>query len=909
MSIGKRILDDLYVHLSAIDSLAEQHRERVERALDACPAAADSRPNVAKLNLRSGQLSLLLYRDFETIPFPELDASWVFSPEDQRSPKFRTYRDSLNPPVLHRKELLVGKDHPQRASWSELSKTAESLGLFDDTTSIGFRLNWDRRIAEKGFRFDGISFVPLANREGLTESLESQPLEWGTEIRRYLTALSRTTISAPIQLLVRHALLSRSTSFFDYGCGRGDDIAALRSQGIEANGWDPHYRPDESKREADVVNLGFVVNVIEDPAERVDALTGAFALTRGVLAIGVMLHSNDTPGRPYRDGFLTSRSTFQKYFRKPELKDWIEQGLNREAFLVGPGIAFVFKDDRLEQQFLDSRYRSRSISQRLLSASAREAIRRAREARTAERQERNRQRQLAVETKRQERLAAQLLTEAQRTQRADTRRKLALERLEERRALRHARAAAKQEVEEAIRRVLDGVWAVALSLGRFPESEEEACEIDFEGLRGGLKGVIRTLSATYPTELLQAARDARIDDLRVMFAIRQFERKAPYKGLEPRLQRDVRAFFGDYQTALASGLHLLRLAADSSELGRASEEASSRGLGWLEPGHSLQLHISLVERLPAVLRAYVWCGLVLWGDTQGVDLIKIHVGSGKLTLLECEGFEASPLPTLMRRIKVNLRKLDYQVFEYGTVEHPAKPVYLKSRYLSEEFSNYEEQVRFDEALAATGLLDNSAYGPSREEADTFFALRRLEIVNLALRASQSIPDLDEPCGGRFTFRQLIECGETQRRLSIPNRPVQPATYNALYLLATKILDPVCEYFGPIELTYGFCSSHLAKQIKARIAPELDQHAGCELNRRGKLVCARGGAACDFLVRDEDMEDVAKWIIEHLPFDRLYFYGRDRPIHVSYSDSATRAAFRLVETATGRRVPRPFAICP
>jgi hypothetical protein len=907
--VGKRILDDLYVHLSAVDSLSEQHRKRIERALDACPATADNRPNVAKLNLRSGQLSLLLYRDFETVAFPELDASWVFAPEDLRSSKFRTYRDSLNPPVLHRKELLVGEDHPQRASWSELTKTAESLGLFDDTSSIGFRLNWDRRIAEKGFRFDGLGFVPLANREDLSESHERQTLEWGTEVRRYLTALSRTTISAPLQLLVRHALLSGSTTFFDYGCGRGDDIASLRSQGITADGWDPHYRPDEPRREADVVNLGFVVNVIEDPAERVDALTGAFALARGVLAIGVMLHANDVPGRPYRDGFLTSRSTFQKYFQQSEFKEWIEHVLNREAFLVGPGVAFVFKDDRLEQQFLDSRYRSRSVSQRLLSAGAREASRRAREALITERLEQSRQRQLALEAKRQERIAARLLTEAERTQRAEARRRLALERLEERRAFWLTRAAEKQEAEEAIRRVLDGVWAVALSLGRFPEGEEEACEIDLDGVRGGLKGVIRKLSETYPMELLAEARAARIDDLRVLFAIRQFERKAPYKRLEPRLQRDVRAFFGDYRTALASGLHLLRLAADTGELGRASEEASSRGLGWLEPGHSFQLHISLMERLPAVLRAYVWCGLVLWDDTAGVDLIKIHIGSGKLTLLQCEDFESSPLPTLKRRIKVNLRKLDYQVFEYGTREHPAQPIYLKSRYLSEEFPGYEGQVRFDEALAATGVLDNSAYGPSREEANAFLALRRLEVVNWDLRASQTIPGLDEPCGGRFTYRQLIECGETQRRLSIPNRPVQSATYNALYSLATKILDPVCEYFGPIELTYGFCSSHLAKQIKARIAPELDQHAACELNRRGALICARGGAACDFLVRDEDMEDVARWIIENLPFDRLYFYGRDRPIHVSYSESATRAAYRLVETVTGHRVPRPFVLCP
>lgn len=59
------------------------------------------------------------------------------------------------------------------------------------------------------------------------------------------------------------------TVVFDYGCGRGDDIAGLNEIGIQCTGWDPHYASENSISNADVVNLGFVVNVIEDPAERV----------------------------------------------------------------------------------------------------------------------------------------------------------------------------------------------------------------------------------------------------------------------------------------------------------------------------------------------------------------------------------------------------------------------------------------------------------------------------------------------------------------------------------------------------------------------------------------------------------------------------------------------------------------
>ena len=103
-------------------------------------------------------------------------------------------------------------------------------------------------------------------------------------------------------------------------------------------------------------------------------------------------------------------------------------------------------------------------------------------------------------------------------------------------------------------------------------------------------------------------------------------------------------------------------------------------------------------------------------------------------------------------------------------------------------------------------------------------------------------------------------------------------------LAANVLDPVIEYYGSIRLTYGFCSNSLRKHIKARVAPKLDQHSACELNSRGQLVCPRRGAAVDFIVEDEDMSGVVKWISDNLSFDRIYYYGPDRPIHVSFSET-------------------------
>ena len=61
-----------------------------------------------------------------------------------------------------------------------------------------------------------------------------------------------------------------------------------------------------------------------------------------------------------------------------------------------------------------------------------------------------------------------------------------------------------------------------------------------------------------------------------------------------------------------------------------------------------------------------------------------------------------------------------------------------------------------------------------------------------------------------SYRDFIACGETQAKTGLSNLPLSPDTYNALYDLAVRIVNPVMDYFGGIELTYGFCSRELSK---------------------------------------------------------------------------------------------------
>ncbi|MCF7970009.1 MAG: hypothetical protein K9L22_02450 [Methylococcaceae bacterium] len=167
--------------------------------------------------------------------------------------------------------------------------------------------------------------------------------------------------------------------------------------------------------------------------------------------------------------------------------------------------------------------------------------------------------------------------------------------------------------------------------------------------------------------------------------------------------------------------------------------------------------------------------------------------------------------------------------------------------------------------------------------------------------------LSNYCSKHFKYLDFIDCGETQEKNQLVNSPKDPRTIAAIESLATGILDPVVEQFGELKLTYGLCANDLLLQIKKRpspgIAPQLDQHAGYEVNSKNKRICQRDGFACDFYALNTDSLAVAKWIVMHLPFDRLYFYGKNRPIHISIAPENSFAITLLEQSPTERRIPK------
>ena len=179
---------------------------------------------------------------------------------------------------------------------------------------------------------------------------------------RHKTAISRTDFSRPIKIALADGLIGPRATVLDFGCGRGDDVRHLSLGGVQATGWDPVHMTDGELTSAEIVNIGYVVNVIEEPEERGRCLERAWSYAMRALIVSARLTA-ETPElvsvAPYGDGFVTSIPTFQKFYEQAELKDWIEDKLSEPAIAAGPGVFYVFRDTADRMAFLASRFRRR----------------------------------------------------------------------------------------------------------------------------------------------------------------------------------------------------------------------------------------------------------------------------------------------------------------------------------------------------------------------------------------------------------------------------------------------------------------------------------------------------------------------------------------------------------------------
>ncbi|EGQ9768279.1 DNA phosphorothioation-associated putative methyltransferase [Vibrio alginolyticus] len=662
INIGKQLPDAIYLHRDAMSELPDALKKFVPAVAQAVNLP-DNQWNLIKLFKKEFRLSLLNYPTFYTDSYPALEQSLNVD-LNKLSHKVTCYRSSENPPILHRKETMIlpGSDHFEL--FTALTKEGEEAGLYENTRTIGFKQSWLNLIQKKGYQLvDGR--ILKAEPDTLSDTQQEPGID------RHKTAIVRHELSGPMKTLAKQGYLDGRFSIFDYGCGRGDDLRELEAHGLDALGWDPVFSPDNDKVSSDIVNLGFVLNVIEDQDERLEALLSAWELANKVLVVSVML-ANDSyiaQFQPYKDGVITSRNTFQKYYAQSEFKGYLERSLQEDAIAVAPGIFYIFKDKLEEQRYLQSKYQRHHTWHQLTSPQP-------------------------IESKDK----AKLVISQNST-------------------------------------LFDDFWNVCLELGRVPANDEFNRSEEVRSLIGSHKKVFGLLQEMFDTKEFAKAEKRRKEDLLLYFTMGLFEKRKPYTQHPESLKRDIKALFTDYKTALNLAAELLFAIADTDLINRQCEKAHQQlPASLLNEGHSIILHRDYIDDLPLLLRVYVGAGLQMYGELdEEIDLVKIHITSGKLTLTAYDNFEHS-VPFLVERIKIKMAKQDIDFFDYVN-EKRRPPLLNKHLYMPPEHENYKKQLSFDKRLAT--LLDFEPTEEShmvRAEFEVLLGKHNKEIKGFTLRA-------------------------------------------------------------------------------------------------------------------------------------------------------------------------------
>jgi len=157
-------------------------------------------------------------------------------------------------------------------------------------------------------------------------------------------------------------------------------------------------------------------------------------------------------------------------------------------------------------------------------------------------------------------------------------------------------------------------------------------------------------------------------------------------------------------------------------------------------------------------------------------------------------------------------------------------------------------------------------------------------------------------------KKLFNWYQEKHAINIDNTPRESESISSVILLITDILLPIYRHFGNINITYGFISSELNRYIQKNSPtgtyPSIDQHTASELNNANNHICKRHGSACDFFINgfENKMDQVMLFIVKNLDFDKIYYYGNDRPLHVSVGNKPEKHLQIMNVSANGRRIP-------
>ena len=132
LTVGKQLPDAVYVHTSALDTVPLELAAHIARAVTAL--GLDQKEwNIVKFFKRDHKVALLNYPRFFDDAYPALDHAYTV---DFEKGTFREsdYRNSDNPPILHRKETFLKPDHPSVPLFRAITEEGEKDRSLPEST-------------------------------------------------------------------------------------------------------------------------------------------------------------------------------------------------------------------------------------------------------------------------------------------------------------------------------------------------------------------------------------------------------------------------------------------------------------------------------------------------------------------------------------------------------------------------------------------------------------------------------------------------------------------------------------------------------------------------------------------------------------------------------------------------------
>lgn len=468
-------------------------------------------------------------------------------------------------------------------------------------------------------------------------------------IQRHRTAIRRNKLSKPVSLLVEKGLVKQESHFFDFGCGHGQDLEILSKNGFQnIHGYDPYYKSENPVIESDIVNLGYVINVIEDPKERASVLKKAYSITKKVLCVSAMLNAQKGyEGEVFGDGVKTKVGTFQKYYDQVELKNYIESVLGEDVIALSQGVFLVFKNEKDKIEFLETKYR-RSV---ILEVTRLDPI------------------------------------------------------TKEYRKVRVFKPKLEQLIKDSP--YFESVLNFVMDHGRLPVVEESS---EFQALIDEFKSKRKVsnliLGNVNDTEI-ERVIEKRSNDLLVLFALRRFSRRGfpKLKDIPNATLNDIKEFFGGYRNFLKKAESLLFTLGDSKLM---SKTLNSIEVGKVLPD-AVYIHPSYIKDLPPMVRIKVGVAEALIGDIEDCNLIKINKLKDKVSFMVYEDFDEVEHPALMSSFVVDIPRATIKEWDFTRRENP--PIlHRKDTFVAPDYPFYEKFRKLTEEEEEMGLLGHNNIG-------------------------------------------------------------------------------------------------------------------------------------------------------------------------------------------------------